>query len=297
MSLFSYQSLKDSNYFEGWYVRIIDPVIELNMAVIFGITKESTNPHAFIQIAKAGQKKGIYRAFDLSLFYYHETLETVTIGNNELSLKHLLLDIDDIKCNLSFEDVSLQTKSSMGFFKKMPLECYQELLYPNGKGIGKIEMADEKHSINANIYLEKTYGHKFPQKWIWCQSSHAESSNATISLSVGKVPFKGLTINGFFLHLDLPDKGYHFSSYNLSKFLYESHKGQITLTVLKPFYKVIIKTSLDAPIKLVGPTDGGNMNLEVFESLTSHAKVTLYKRKKIIFEDTFTYVGLENTMD
>ena len=297
MSLFQYQALKDNNYFEGWYIRIIDTVIDLNMSVIFGITKESSNPHAFIQIAKEGSKKGIYRAFDLSLFHYHDRLETVTIGNNELSLNHLLLDIDDIKCNLSFDDITPQSKSLMGFFRKLPLECYQELIYPEGNAIGKIEVADEKHSVNAKVYMEKTYGHKFPKKWIWLQSQHAKQSNASISLSGGKVPFKGLTINGFFLHLKTPEKTYVFASHNLSKLLYESHKGHVTLTILKPFYKVVIKTQLIDPIKLVGPTDNGKMSLDVFESISSTAEVTLTKRKKVVFEDTFTFVGLENTMD
>lgn len=297
MSLFTYRQKDKSNEFEGWYTRLIDPVANLNIAIIFGVTTNEINPHAFIQIANHNKDKNLYRAFDIELFHFNEQLDTVTIGTNELSTKHLLLDIGSYKCNLSFEALALNKKSAMGVFSKLPLECFQEVIFTTGKALGIFEDDHLKTSINADTYMEKTYGHKFPSKWLWLQSQHGKANHSDITLALGKVPIKGKEINGFFCLLNTPEASYKFATYNMSKIIYESYKDDITITMVKPFYKLIIKTKMADTIKLLGPANNGKMIRDVFESLNSEAEVILYHRKEKIFETTFENVGLENTMD
>lgn len=297
MSLFTYRQKDKSNEFEGWYVRLIDRVANLNVAIIFGLSTNEVNPHAFIQIANQTTDKNLYRAFDTDLFHFNEQLDTVTIGTNELSSKHLILDIGSYKCNLSFEALAINQKSAMGLFSKLPLECFQEVIYTSGKALGIFEFDSLKTSINADTYMEKTYGHKFPTKWLWLQSQHSKAQNSDITLSLGKVPIRSKEITGFFCILNTPEGSYKFATYNMGKAIYESHKEDITLTLIKPFYKLIIKTKVKNPIKLLGPANNAKMIRDVFESLSSEASVTLYHKKNMIFQTTFINVGLENTMD
>lgn len=297
MSLFSFKSKDKTNQFEGWYTRLIDPVNNVNMAIIFGVTSNEMNPHAFIQIANAVTGDHLYRAFDTDLFKVHDNLDTVTIGANEISQKHLILDIGEYQCNITFEVPKYNDKSTMSVLGKLPLECFQEVIFTSGKAFGIYQENGLKSTINAKAYMEKTYGHNFPTKWLWLQSQECDAGQSDITLSYGKIPVANKKVNGFFCLLTTPKKSYRFASYNLSRIIYESYKDELTITIVKPFYKLVINTQIKNAIKLIGPVENGKMTQDVFESLTSEATVTLYHKKEIIFETVFYNCGLENTMD
>ena len=48
------------------------------------------------------------------------------------------------------------------------------------------------------------------------------------------------------------------------------------------------------PVTLVGPSDDGNMNLEVYESINSVATIRLFRKKVLLFESSGSYIGAEN---
>lgn len=294
MNLFQFQNKKDTNYFEGWYTRITDKENNINLAIIFAVTKDPDNPHAFIQVYDGVQKTNQYIAYDYDLFKYDYESDVAYIKDNELSNHHLVLNTANVEMNITFNAITKNEKSAMGFLSKMPLECFQEILILDGSFSGNITYLGNEIISQGKLYQEKTYGINFPKKWIWLQSNHPEKSDASLTLAVGLIPLKKLTVKGFFLLLQTNHKTIRFASYNLSKVITEEYSGNITLTFIKKGYKAIIKTRLTDPVKLVGPSKNGKMNLDVYESINSSASVTVYHKKNIILEDNFEYVGLEN---
>ena len=294
MKTFQYQNQKNKNYFEGWYFRITDAKTNSNYAVIFAITKNVDDPHSFIQVFNNNSTECEYFRFDTSDFSYNYENNEVCIGENYLSTESIYLNTSTIKIDIAFnKQVSLEnlsgSNSAMGYLSNYPLECFQEVIYLNGRGIGRINEYSKKDiSINGNIYIEKTYGSKFPVKWVWIQSNHSDSSS--ISFSVGKIPFFGIKTKGFLALLNTPEKLYRFYTGNLSTVNVLKDK----IIVKRGAIKLILKPLLDNTIKLVGPSKKALMNLDVFESLTSTLSVELYKGKTLIFSDTYTNVGYEN---
>jgi len=295
MKTFKYQNKKNSNYFEGWYFRFTDES-EINYAVIFAITKCIEDPHCFVQIFNQYDESCKYIKYPVNKFHYDSETDTVHINNNLLSDNILVID-EEIKINLSISNhlylSENKDKSAMSYLKNFPLECFQEVIFLDSAFTGTIKNGVEKQ-ISGKSYMEKTYGYSFPKKWIWIQSSYGEKS--TFTFSTGAVPFKFLTITGFFLILKTSSMSYRFSTTNNSKIkIYNGNSFMIMITRGK--YKVIIETKINNSTKLIGPISNGLMNLTVMESLDSECSIKMFNNGVLIFEDKYKNVGVENTFN
>lgn len=283
MQKFAFQGIKTKNYFEGWYFRFTNNV---NYAFIFAITNNTEDPHAFIQVFNENMEECNYKRFDLSLFHF--TNDEVHIGENLLSLQQVKIHIDDFNLDLAFDKTELLEKSSMGYLSKAPLDCFQEVIMLGGHASGMLN----NQEVDGTIYIEKTYGNKFPKRWIWLQSNHSKN-DSSISFSVGYIPFFKLLVKGWLLVLKTEKFDLSFHSLDGS-----SLKIGVNDLIIKSFnYKVIIQYNQAQTIQLVGPKVKAHMSLDVFESLTSTATVSVYKKKQLIFQDNYSNVGLERMMD
>lgn len=282
MQKFSFQHKKKKDYFEGWYFRYTS---DINYAFIFAITNNTEDPHAFIQVFNETMDSCIYKRFELSEFSFEKGL--VRIGHNTLSLQKLYIDIDPLKLELSFENTTLLDKSSMGYLGSLPLDCFQEVVLLDGQAHGLLN----NQKTEGKVYIEKTYGNKFPKRWIWLQSNHSKN-NSSISFSVGYIPFFKVLVKGWLLVLKINDEvlSFHLLDGSTLKIKNDS------LTITSLHYKVVIQFDQKETIQLVGPKGKAHMSLEVFESLTSTAHVFVYKNKKLIFTDEYHNVGLEHMM-
>jgi len=289
MKTFIYQNKRETNYFEGWYFRFTNVSNKINYAVIFAITKNEEDPHSFIQVFDENLEECRYYRFSTSDFSYDYNQNVVQIGDNHLSENDIQVNTDYLKLNIKFEaPVSLETlsgsNSAMGYLSKAPLECFQEVIYLNGLGTGNVN----NYEVNGKIYIEKTYGSKFPERWVWVQSNHSKN-NSLLSFSVGKIPMFGLKLKGFLALYKTPHKLYRFYSGNLSSLSVNKNR----IIVRRGFTKLEIMIEQSSCIKLVGPNKKALMNLDVFESLTAKGNVKLYRFGRLIFEDYFYNVGYE----
>jgi len=283
MKKFAYQNKKRKNYFEGWYFRFSTQ--ETNYAIIFAVTKNQEDPHAFIQLFSDKMEECIYKRFKISQFSYQDGI--VNIGGNKLSLKGVSANIDNFNVNLKFTVKNPVTKSAMGYLSNAPLDCFQEVILMDG--IAKGTMNNKK--VTCVIYIEKTYGNKFPKRWIWLQSNHSRK-NSKISFSVGYIPFLTFTVKGWLLVVN----------YNKERISFHSLAGASLQYIDNGFivksrrYKVIVHYEQNKTIKLVGPGIKAKMEIPVYESLTSKATIEIFKDKQLVYEDIYTNVGLENMM-
>ena len=294
MKTFQFQHKKNQNYFEGWYIRLIDSKHQINIAVIFAISYAEQHPHSFIQVYNGTDKQAHYYTFGVDEFHFDADTYTVQIGENYLSPTSLVLNIDEYKLQAEVSHRILleqyqSTYSPMGRLSKAPLECFQEVIYLNGS----VSFTLNGTEYDGTSYMEKTYGTNFPTKWIWIESSTSEKGSL-LSFSVGIVPVLFLKIKGFFLIYRHNNKEHRFGSFNLSRIKVLDYTDyHTTIQIKKGRTRIVLKAQTNHPIKLIGPRKNGVMDLAVFESLDSTATIHVYHGKKLIFDDSYTNVGLE----
>lgn len=286
MKTFMYQNLKNKDYFEGWYFRFTDSKTTVNYAVIFALTKSSSDPHSFIQVFNEHLDECFYTRFDVTAF--KEEDNKLYIEQNYISLDEININTPDFNLNMKFSQlVSLNGKSAMGYLKNSPLDCYQEVIYLDGIATGSLN----SNPVTGKMYIEKTYGNKFPVRWIWLQSNHSQKKS-NISFSIGYIPVLFFKVKGYLAILKTSDGLFKFHSLAGSFLTIKKN----TLMIRNWNKKLVITYQQDKTIKLVGPSKKAKMDLDVFESLTSTATVKLYINHKLVFEDKYSNVGLEVMM-
>ncbi len=296
MNRFRFENKKKKNYFEGWYFRFTNNTTNENYALIFAMTKDKDNPHSFIQFYDGTKHTSKYYTFPLGDMKYDVLTNTVHIGKNTLSPKSCHFEDKDIIIDATVTDhISLvpykNSDSAMGYLSKAPLECFQEVIYMNATANVIINEKGITHKFSGNSYMEKTFGTSFPTKWVWMQSNFGRES--IFSFSVGLVPVLFLKIKGFFLIFQYNHKEYRFSSYNFSKIKVDQKDKDVIISIYKGKNKVILKAKTSHPVKLVGPSKRGKMNLEVFESINSTCTLEFYENNELILSDKYHNVGLE----
>ena len=297
MSAFKYRDLKKKNYFEGWYQRITDEINNVNYSLIFGITKNQEDPHAFIQIYDGVKNKSNYYRFAISDFYYSN--DTVFIKENHLSTSSMFLKTNDIEISVLFSNSRYLRKHlginrAMSYLSMFRFEGYQEFITIDGYFKGELTIDGVLKHINGKTYLEKTYGISFPSRWIWIQGNHF-NKDVSLSFAYGLNSLFKWKKKGFMTVLTHNGKEYQFASYNFSKIKILKHSvNQVEIVIKKRKYKLVINVKNIKPVKLVGPSENGAMNLKVYESINSLATLTFTKRKKVIFDTIGRNIRFEN---
>jgi len=297
MKNFEFKGKKKQDYFEGWYTRILDLDNNINIAVIFAVTLNSDDPHAFIQVYDGVALTNTYFRYDIGLFKV--VGDKIEIGSNSISPNHLTCINDSIKLEVTFsKQVQVQKylgfQSAMTFLSKFPLQCFQEVIFMDGDFEGKCVIKDQSTDIKGSLYMEKTFGDRFPKSWIWIQGNQFPI-DVNISISFGLIPIMKRTINGFFAIVQHNQKEYRFGTYNFSKFkILENIDNGLKLKIYNRKYTLYVDLNVQDPVTLVGPSDDGNMNLEVYESINSVATIRLFRKKVLLFESSGSYIGAEN---
>ncbi|XMB67955.1 tocopherol cyclase family protein [Mycoplasmatota bacterium zrk1] len=280
MNTFKYRQKYKSSYFEGWYIRLIG---KENIAVIFGITTNKDNPHAFIQYTDSR----ISKYYSFSLNEVKTTNNSVIIGENKLTKNSLILNVLDIKLNIKFLNVKTLKKnfinnSIMSFLYYLPLECYQEVIYLDG------EYTQE--GDKGRVYIEKTYGKKFPKEWIWIQSN-----SFPLTLASAKMP---LLFNkfGFYCLFEYEKKQYIFASYKLGKIKIMRRGNTVDINIKQGKYRLELSLKLNNTVRLLGSTNNGLMTITVNESLDSNLSVKFTKKNKLIHQSTHKDIAAEVEM-
>lgn len=294
MGHFALKSKVKTNGFEGWYVRFTDPKAAFNTSLIFAHTTDETDPHAFIQVFDGVKKTNTYHRFDSTEFRFKN--DVVKIGKNRLSLHDVYLEVPELTLKATFEKpVFNREKSAMGLLEKLPLETFQEVVIMGAKFKGHMHNGTKEKAITGTTYMEKTYGQKFPKTWFWVQANHFDKL-LYLSMSGGHVPTLKLRPFGFFALLYTKDKSYRFATYNLSKIDIKASEDTYTFTVKKRSLTLTVTVTDHHPTTLVGPTDGGKMELDVFESINATVHITLKKQGRILVDSTSAYGGFEYMM-
>lgn len=301
---------KKSNFFEGWYFKLVDKNRTKALSFIPGIYlgKSLENSHSFIQILEGHKANYSYKKFLTDEFVSSNKNEfNISIADNSFSLKEISLNIRDdtnkVKGCISFKNIvkwpdSLLNPGSMGYYNFIPcMQCYSQVSAIDMKLRGLLYINDEEIDFNGgNGYIEKNWGSDFPYSWIWVQCNSFKNRKASISCSIGHIPFMITSFRGFLIGLYIDDKFYKFTTINKSTLNIVQNATDVIITTENKKYKLIIETKTDKKdfMLCMGPRDNKMIPL-VEENLKASVKVTLIDKitNNTIFSEEGLCCGIE----
>ncbi len=298
---------KKTNYFEGWYFKLIDKDRKTILAVIPGIAlgKSREDAHAFIQVIDAGSGRTEYHRFAYEDFNANKDSFSVRIGANEFSDNHIKLELNHgaypISGELCFQDIikypgSFLSPGIMGPFSFVPsMECYHGIVNIHHTISGSLNVNGQLLNMSGGEgYIEKDWGKSFPDSWIWLQANHFEQQGDCFMFSVARIPWLGRSFSGLISFLKTDRGFYKFATYNGSRITHMEFDGNLLeARVQNRKYALEFSTKYSTGGILKAPKNG-LMNREIEESITAEIALKLQDLNgNTIFEGTSKWVGME----
>ncbi|MBU3143751.1 tocopherol cyclase family protein [Clostridium sp. CF012] len=301
---------RTSNFFEGWYFKLVDKnmanVISLIPGIYLGKSKE--NSHSFIQLLQGNKVSYKYKKFTKDEFISKSNNRlNISVANNNFSLNEISLNINDgsdkITGSICFTNLlkwpdSTINPGSMGYYNFIPrMQCYSQVSVMDMDLEGSLNINGSKIDFSGGKgYIEKNWGSAFPYSWTWVQCNSFKNRKASISCSIGHIPFMITSFRGFLIGLFVDDKFYKFTTINKSTLNIVQNALDIIITTENKKYKLIIETKTNKSdfMLCMGPRDDKMLPL-VEESLKASVKVTLIDKStsKTIFCENVLCCGIE----
>ena len=298
-------NLKKKNYFEGWFLKHCSQDLGEVLSVIPGIALNSTDPHAFIQVMEGISGVTRYISYPLESFHWDRRAFRIQVGPSSFSLEGVNLNINHdlvkLKGRVDYHHPVLYpgtilSPGIMGWYSYVPfMECYHGIVSANHDLSGKLTFNDREIDFSGGKgYIEKDWGSSFPEAWIWVQCNHFSTRDASLFISVAKIPWLGKFFMGFIAFLYLNGKYYRFSTYNQSSISRVSFDRQaLTIALKNKLYTLRTRVLKNTSGELKAPQTG-NMSRRIKESNDSVVDVTLADRYgHILFQDNGQRAGLE----
>lgn len=300
---------KKKNFFEGWYYKIVDKNDSHKLAIIPGISYGDSEDqhHSFIQILNGYENKYYYISYPHEDFKYSNNKFRICVNSNIFSIDNLDLSIDDndikIKGHIVFKNNvkwpgTILNPGSMGFYNYLKfMECYSQVCVLNGSIVGNLDInGKDINFTGGKVYIEKNWGKSFPKSWLWIQSNSFKDRKASVTCSLGNVPFLFSSFQGFLIGVTIENQFYSFTTMNRSKIKIQSLGDDIVLTVKKRNLKLTLKifSKKDTFLLCNGPKKG-LMSPFVKETLSGQVYMLLEdtQNNKKIFEDIGSSAGIE----
>lgn len=294
---------QSSNYFEGWYFKVVNASQNRAFAFIPGIALDKNGQgHAFIQVLDGIQETARYHRFDLADFEADSRVFKLQLANNFFSEQTLSLQLPDLQGELSFDQNIPWPKpwyspGIMGPFSFVPfMQCYHGIVSMDHCISGYLDYKGERLNFEGGRgYLEKDWGRSFPSAYIWMQTNHFSSQGISLKVSVANIPWLGSSFVGFIAGLWLKDQLIQFTTYNGTRLKHcyaDTKKVEIILQNRRHLLKLSALRS--GSTELASPIQGA-MQGKIEESMTAEIKVELWDRKRhhLIWQDVGKSAGLE----
>lgn len=301
---------KHDNYFEGWYYKFVSQDETKTIALIPGVSINKEDQHAFIQVFISSNDhdrlslKTYYFRYDFAAFSYDHLDYSVTIGKNIFTKTYISIELinDELTLqgtitlsNLTPIRRKLMMPNIMGPFGYLNfMECYHGIISMTHHLNGALLLNEAKIEFKGGKgYIEKDWGKSFPRAYVWLQSNHFENKGTAFMFSYADIPFLGLFFKGLIANLVYENKEYRFATYNFTKVKVETiDKGYVRYVIKKGRWALEIEASSDIQIGLASPRNG-KMIEQIKEGLSGNIHLKLFKRSKLIYEDTGYHAGIE----
>ena len=298
-------SISRRNYFEGWYFKQVSANRQTVYAFIPGISLSRDKNHSFVQVISGLTGEVIYFEYPISEFKASKKNLRIQVGNSTFSYDGIRLDLANetqkIHGELKFDSIEPYPSTAinpgiMGWYSFIPfMECKHGVVSTGHNTVGKLNVNGVIHDYDAGRgYIEKDWGKSFPESWIWLHCNTFDSSNASFTFSVAKIPWLGSYFIGFISYLKVENELYNFSTWskaNIESLKYKGNNLEILLTNKNHTLKV--KASNNLPGNLKAPVRG-SMSRIIKETVDASIQLELMDKSGIaLFNDQGTRAGME----
>ncbi|PKL18258.1 MAG: hypothetical protein CVV49_06650 [Spirochaetae bacterium HGW-Spirochaetae-5] len=291
------------SYFEGWYFKIVDHTEKKAFAFIPGIAMDGEgNSQGFIQVLNGKKSTSIYRRFDPSDFVPAPGKFELRILDNFFSENKIRLNLPEVKGELYFSEnvkwpKKLYSPGIMGPYSFAPfMECYHGIVSMDHLISGKLRIDGEDINFdNGRGYIEKDWGHSFPDAYVWMQSNHFSKPGVSLFISVAKIPWLRNSFTGYIAAIWIHDRLIKFTTYNGTKLTKcRIDKTKVEMVMENSNYRMEINAKRGHSATLASPIQGF-MDGRIDESMTAEIEINLLDLKsgESIFKDTGRNAGLE----
>lgn len=310
---------RDRDYFEGYYLKVVDPERGLAFAVIPGVSYDADGDgHGFVQVIDGVRGAASYARFDVEAVTSPRPPSAETrrdafalkIGNNRFSESGMRVRTSGLRAELRFRENHPwpwrpYSPGAMGPFSFAPgMQCKHAVVSLHHRVEGTVQLGDAEAVAlgpNAVGYIEKDWGSSFPLRWTWLQTSHlaGETAPSCLMVSAGVVPWVTGAFDGHIAALLWRGRLEVFATYNGSRMTQEIQDGRVRLRfecggILRA--RRWLRIDIDAPhagTQLAAPAPGSGMTGHVNESLTATAQVSFGDSHTTLLETEARWVGFE----
>jgi len=270
--------------FEGWYYKH-QSASGKSFAVIPGRASDS----AFILVITDDKSYHV----PYSLAEYHVSNNQIRVGGSTFSPAGIALDIKTEELNLigeiAYSNLAPIKGDIMGPFKFFPMECRHGVISMNHNLQGAVAFGDELLDFTGGKgYIESDRGKSFPKWYTWIHCNAFET-DASIMVSVARIPFYGLRFWGCICVVWLDGREYRLATYKGVKIL-RCERGIIELKQGK--YKLNISIEEHTGHTLPAP-QLGSMSRSIREALAVTAKFKFMEMDTCLFEGASDYASYE----
>lgn len=297
--------LGKKNYFEGWYLKHCSADQGNVMAVIPGIALNQKDSHAFIQIIDGISGETHYLTYPVEAFHWDRRTFEIRVGASCFSMEGISLDVKtealELRGKVTYSNPvsfpgTLKSPGIMGWYTYVPfMECYHGIVSANHGLEGLLSFNQKEIDFSGGKgYIEKDWGSSFPEAWIWLQCNHFVTSEASLFVSIAKIPWMGKFFMGLIAFLYLDGKFHKYSTYNQSEISSIFMEGDHLFIELKRKSSTLrISVRRNESGELKAPSSG-NMSRRIRESIDSEVEVSLWEgNQNLVFKETGTRAGLE----
>lgn len=300
---------KKKDFFEGWYFKIVDASCSHMYAFIPGVllSKDNHASHSFIQIIDGVCKENYYLKYQKELFGAAKDRFLISVADCSFSLysMQILISTPSFSCfgRLEFKNIkrwpdSILNPGSMGFYNYLTfMQCYTQVCALDMEIEGVMNINGKAVDFSGGRgYIEKNWGESFPYSWVWIQCNNFSKSKASLTCSIGHIPFPLGSFRGFLIGVYIDDEFYSFTTIKRNKLQIERRGLDVIISVKNSRYILTVKTQTKPGgfIPCYGPR-GNDMVVLLEETLCGVIDVELKEliTGKVLFKDTGLCTGIE----
>ncbi|MGA1848201.1 MAG: tocopherol cyclase family protein [Thermoplasmatota archaeon] len=297
-------TMKERNYFEGWYLKNVSRDLGNVISFIPGISL-SERSHSFIQFINGTSGSTHYFEFPKEEFEPHPDRFEVSIGNNRFSMQGVKIDLErgghKIQGELKYRNPSPFPKAFlspgiMGWYTFVPrMECYHGVVSMDHSVTGSVEVDGlEMNFDGGKGYIEKDWGRSFPESWIWLQCNNFDMEGTSMMLSVAKIPWMGRFFVGFLSFIKTGGRVRKFATYTGARITKAELNGNVLEVALEDRkHSLRIRAVQLSSGELAAPVKG-DMTRRIKESVDSEVTIELREKNGGVLVRTFgRRAGLE----
>ena len=289
------------NYFEGWYVKLVDPTEQYVFALIPGIHMDAAGEqHAFVQVLDGKQATAGYHRYPAAAFQPAADRFAVHVGDSFFSDRALVLQLPELQGTLALENLvkwpaTLGAPGVMGWYSFVPfMQCYHGVVSMDHRLHGALQVNGTPVDFTGGRgYLEKDWGRSFPDAWIWLQTNHWDTPTpSSLMVSIGHIPWLGTHFVGFLGGWYFDHTLYRFATYTGANMEARLADDQLYLTIKQKSIRLEIIAHHAPGGELVSPISG-EMTGKVNESMQARVELHFFVDGQLRYAGEGRNAGME----